>query len=942
MERNYVVCDLETTGLNPQTDRIIEVGLVRIRQGEIVDKYHTMVNPGMPLPLKIKRITGIDDYDLADAPAIADVISNVVDYIGNDAIVGHNINFDLGFLSAAHGLPLNNPHYDTVELARLLLPGAVSYRLESLCSKLEIDAGGSHRALNDALAAANLMVMLLRKMRDLDLGILIQLNKLLGEAHSEWNGPASELIKELLTKFPDRKISHLSYLRRAAEKENQYPRSVRGPSAGEKLILEQEDVVSLLKEGGPLADVLPAYEYRPQQEAMVCEVTRALNESKFLLMEAGTGVGKSIAYLLPAILWSIKNKERVLVATHTINLQEQLWFKDIPMLTEIIKDPFHAALAKGRQNYICLRRWFGALDSPHQPDEAAFFARVLLWLGVTETGDRSELNTTPAESDIWLTICGETEGCLGPRCPYQKDCFVSKARKNAENADLIITNHSLLFSDIKAENRVLPSFGPLVIDEAHHLEESATTHLGIQFNKKSFNRWLWIAGRELAKLSEKAPPADGAKWFQMLKTAQETRLELLEASRLFFEQLYEMVSGSAADTDYVYSSISLRLPFTGESFEVFLENGRRCVNLLRNFAGDIKACAGLMEIWALSEEAWAGLLRDTASLGLAGETLAGDLHFILENIDTRFVYWADLEVSSRAVNRNCSLNAAPVDVGRLLFDRLFNNKETVVLTSATLTVSEGFDHIIERTGLNYLSGERLLKTSFDSPFSYDSQAMLCINRDLPVQGAVNDDIYLEKLENALNKLIVTAGGRTLVLFTSHRILREAYRRLKPLLEIHDICLLGHGIDGSRSRLLEEFRGEGRTALFGSLSFWEGIDVPGDALACVIIVKLPFASPSVPVIEARLEDLASQGKDGFKLLSVPQAVIRFKQGFGRLIRSSSDHGCVVVLDGRVLNKSYGRQFLISLPVRRHLRGGIDFIAKKVAEWLENNQDRCPRC
>lgn len=935
MDRNFVVCDLETTGLDPMSDRIIEVGMVRIRQGEIVDKYHTMVNPGMPLPLKIKRITGIDDDDLAGAPAVAEVINDVVDYIGNDAIVGHNISFDLGFLAAAHGLPLNNPHYDTVELARLLLPDAVSYRLESLCFRLEIDTGGSHRALNDALATARLMIMLLRKLRDLDLGILIQLNKLLGEAHSEWCGPASELIKELLKKFPDRKISRVSYLRSMAEKENQYTRAVRGPSAGEKTILEQEDVVSLLKEGGPMADVLPAYEYRPQQEAMVCEVTRALNESKFLLMEAGTGVGKSIAYLLPSILWSIKNKERVLVATHTINLQEQLWLKDIPMLTEIIKEPFHAALAKGRQNYICLRRWFGVLDSPHQPDEAAFFARVLLWLGVTETGDKSELNTSPVESDIWLTICGETEGCLGARCIYQKECFVSRSRKNAENADLIITNHSLLFSDIKAENRVLPAFGPLVIDEAHHIEESATTHLGIQFNKKSFNRWLWIAGRELARLSEKAPPADGAKWFQLLKAAQETRLELLEAARLFFEHLYDTVSGSAADNDFAYSSISLRLPFTGDSYDVFLENGRRCVRLLRNFAGDVKACAGLMEIWALSEEAWAGLLRDTASLSLAGETLAGDLHFILENIDTGFVYWADLEVSSRA-NRNCSLNAAPVDVGSLLFNSLFKNKESVVMTSATLTVGEGFDHIIERTGLNYLSEERLLKACFDSPFSYEKQAMLCINRDLPAQGSVNDDIYLEKLENALYQLIVTTGGRTLVLFTSHRILREAYRRLKPLLEIHDICLLGHGIDGSRSRLLEEFKGDGKTALFGSLSFWEGIDVPGDALTCVIIVKLPFASPSVPVIEARLEELASRGKDGFKLLSVPQAVIRFKQGFGRLIRSSCDRGCVVVLDGRVLNKSYGRQFLISLPVKRHLRGGLDFISKKVAEWLENNQ------
>lgn len=937
MERNYVVCDLETTGLNPMTDKIIEIGMVRVQQGEIAGTYHTMVNPGMPLPLKIKRITGIDDSDLINAPTMAGVMNDVIDYIGDDAIVGHNIRFDLDFLAAARGIPLINPHLDTVELARLVLPDAPGYRLGSLCALLKIDTPGCHRALNDAEATAGLMVSLVRKIRDLDPGILIQLNKLLHEAHSEWTGLVNEYLKVLFKTFPNKKISPGFFLKRAAEKESQCQKPARGPSAGEKIILKQDDVVSLLKDDGPLSGVIPAYEYRPQQEAMVRAVTTALNEGRFLLMEAGTGVGKSVAYLLPAIMWSILNKERVLVATHTINLQEQLWFKDIPMLAEIIKEPFHVALAKGRQNYICLRRWFGVLDSPHQPEEAAFFARVLLWLGVTETGDRSELNSSPVEGDIWLTICGETEGCLGPRCQYQKDCFLNKARKNAESADLIITNHSLLFSDIKADNRVLPSFGPLIIDEAHHLEESATTHLGIQFNRKSFNRWLWIAGKALAKLAEKAPPSDGAKWILLLKSAQETRMEVVEAARLFFEQLYDTVSGSVSDTEYPYSGISLRLPFTGDSYEVFLENGRRCEQLLRVFAGEIKACVDLMEIWALAEEAWAGLVRDTANIGQTGEALAGDLHYILENSDTGFVYWAELELNSRSANRNCSLYAAPVDVGSLLYERLFKNKDTVILTSATLTVSECFDHIIERTGLNNLSEQRLIKAHFDSPFSYDSQAMLCINRDLPVQGAADENVYMEKLEDALYKLIVTTGGRALVLFTSHRILREAYRRLKPSLEIQDICLLGHGIDGSRSRLLEEFKGKGRTALFGSLSFWEGIDVPGDALTCVIIVKLPFSSPSVPIIEARLEDLARQGKDGFRVLSVPQAVIRFKQGFGRLIRSSSDRGCVIVLDGRVLNRSYGRQFLVSLPIKRHIRGGIDFINKKVAEWLENNQN-----
>lgn len=933
MKRNYVVCDLETTGLNPISDRIIEIGLVRIQQGQIADKYHALVNPGMVLPLRIKRLTGLDDEVLVNAPPISEVINDVVDYIGNSSIVGHNIRFDLDFLSAAHGLPLDNPHYDTIELARLLVPDALGYRLESLCAGLGISFDGSHRALKDAMATATLMVVLLEKLRSLDPGVLIQLNRLLHDARSAWNVPVSNYIKEFLKEFPDRKITRASYLHYNDKNDNQSPRFIGAPPA-ERLILTQNEVVSLLKKDGLMSDVLPEYEYRPQQEAMVCEITRALNEGKFLLMEAGTGVGKTIAYLIPAILWSIKNKERVLVATHTINLQEQLWLKDIPMLTKMIREPFHAALVKGRQNYICLRRWFNVLTGMHQPDEAAFFARVLLWLNITETGDRGELNTNPTENEIWLTICGEADGCLGLRCPYQKDCFVNRARRNAENADLIITNHSLLFSDIKADNRVLPSFGPLIVDEAHHIEESATTHLGVQINRKTFNRWLWSAGKDLAKLAEKAPPTDGVKWFELIKIAQETRLELLEGFRRFFESLYDVNLGQ----EYAYNNISLRLPLANEYQGPLLENGEKCVQLLRRFADEIKDCAALMEIWSITDEAWAGEQRDVSGLSVAGVTWAEDLCFILQCSNQRSVYWVDIEVNARATGRNCSLNAAPIDVGTLLFDLLFKNKDTVILTSATLTVNRGFSHIIDRTGLKYLNEERILKASFDSPFSYDHKVMLCINRDLPVQGAVDDDIYLDKIKNALYKFILAAGGRTLVLFTSHRILREAYRRLKPLLEPHDICLLGHGIDGSRSRLLGEFKAGGRLVLFGSLSFWEGIDVPGEALTCVIIVKLPFSSPAQPIIEARLEDLASRGQDGFRLLSIPQAIIRFKQGFGRLIRSSRDDGCVVVLDGRLLSRNYGRQFLVSLPIKRHLRGDVDFIAKKIYAWLKDNRDR----
>ncbi|TEB09891.1 helicase C-terminal domain-containing protein [Pelotomaculum propionicicum] len=933
MIKDFVVCDLETTGLNPVNDKIIEVGLVRLAQGEIAGEYHTLVNPGVKLPLKIKRLTGINDSDLAGAPHIESVLPEILDFIGENAIAGHNIQFDLSFLSAARGVPLPNPVFDTLELARIVAPDAANFRLDSLCDTFKINQAEKHRALGDAKAAAFLLKELTGKLCEINLNTLMQLNSLLAEARSDWSGFTSELIKNRLKSFPDQKISPVSYWKRDGEKIFSKARSHCEYSGdSEKHLLKEEEVVSFFSQDGPLAAVLPAYEHRPQQVAMVSKVTQALNEEKYLLMEAGTGVGKSMAYLVPAVMWSLLSGERSLIATHTINLQEQLWIKDIPLLTEVIKAPFRAALAKGRQNYICLRRWVSVLEGFHLPEEAAFYARLLTWLTATNTGDKSELNISPVESELWLNVCGETDGCLGSRCLYQRDCFVNRARKLAEEADLIITNHSLLFSDIKVENKALPAYGPLIIDEAHHLEESATTHLGRQFSQSAACRWLGVAGKTLSKLAEKAPPADGLKWVQALKKAQETRLEAVEAVRLFFMVVWDAAVDNLSDIEKEYNRFSLRLSRLEQVYEELLASGQKCLRTLREFIDDLKTCANFMEVWSLSEDAWVGGARDAAQICSGGEVLAADFQFILEGSDPEFVYWADFEHSPRSQNRNCALIAAPINAGAILYDRLFKNKKTVILTSATLAVSGNFLHFMERNGLDYIPEERLVTALHDSPFVYDQQALLCISRDLPVQGSVNEEVYYDKLEKALFKLLETAGGRTLVLFTSHRTLREIYGRLKPGLENIDICLLGHGIDGSRTRLLDEFKKDGRTVLFGASSFWEGVDVPGDALACVVIVKLPFMSPSVPVIEARLEDLARRAKDGFRALSVPQAVIRLKQGFGRLIRSSKDRGCVVILDRRILDRSYGRQFLLSLPLKSHIRGDLDLISKKVLDWL----------
>jgi len=929
----YVVCDLETTGLNPENDEIIEIGLVRLEMGNIAGTFHSLVRPGRPLPVKIKRLTGLDDQKLCSSPTIDLVLPEAINFIGGSPVVGHNVSFDAGFLSAALGRFLPNLLYDTRELARLVLPGAFSYRLGSLCASLGIDMPVQHRALDDAVATARLFLVLMERLKEFDLNILIQLNDFLSKASSNWLPVVSNLVKEKLSRFPDQKLPFYPF---QVMEEPEFGKSRGAPGTngdGTGVELEQEKVLTFIRE--EISSCLPGYERRPQQETMAVEVTGALNKGKYLLAEAGTGVGKSMAYLIPAVLWSLLKRQRVMVATHTISLQEQLWVKDVPLLQQLLKQPFRVALVKGRQNYLCLRRWFGMTGGDFTPEEAALFARILTWLTVTRTGDRSELNLAGQENELWYMVCADTDSCLGSRCRwFQRACFVIRARREAEEADLIITNHSLLFSDLRVENRVLPAYGPLIIDEAHHLEDSATLHLGCQVSRGTFNRWFGMVGKNLVKLAEIVPPAgDLLRWKNTMAEVKEAMALTTEACRTFFTMLTEILIRTNPDNGEGYPKITFRLnPLLLSrisEWAVLSDYYAGLVSDADNLIGALRKLKELLELWAISEESWAGPAFDLMQVIKTGLQVIEDLGFIFNCRDDGYVYWVE---TGSLQQESTALLAAPVAVGDLLYEQLFKNKECIIFTSATLTINGSFEYYLERTGLNRLSPEKLVPVRLDSPFSYEKQALLCIARDLPLPGAVPDEEYLDLLAAALRDLIGAVRGKTMVLFTSHRTLREVYGRLKPALEEMDICLLGHNIDGGRSRLLEEFRTTDKAILFGAASFWEGVDIPGEALQCVIMVKLPFGSPVIPVVEARLEELARQDRDGFFSLSLPEAVIRFKQGFGRLIRSRQDRGVVVVLDRRIVGKKYGRHFLNSLPLRSHVRGDTGMISRKVAEWL----------
>lgn len=922
MLESCVVCDLETTGLNPGKDEIIEIALVRLVNGKMAGTWHSLVRPLGHIPVNVRRLTGLDDAQLDGAPQLTAVLPAALNFIGRDPLIGHNITFDRDFLAAAAG-PLPNPVYDTLELSRVLLPSLSGHRLADLCRRLNLEHASTHRALDDTLATAALYQKLLETATRLDARILLYLATLLQTAGSTW----SPVIERLAWQTAGTGIERTVLFTPAVPETDQLLPGKK-PSAKYS---GPEQPAAVFEPGGPLSARIPGYEYRPGQQSMVDAVARAFTGQKYLLVEAGTGTGKSMAYIIPALHWSLNTGQRVVLATRTINLQEQLWNKDIPQLQEALPWPCRAALVKGRQNYLCLRRWLQTLSSGGwTPPEAAFLARVLIWAATTTTGDRSEINLNYSEQELWLQVCADSESCLGPACRwYARDCFVTRAKRRAEAADLIIVNHSLLLSDVRAENRVLPAYGPLVIDEAHHLEDAATEQLGRQVSRSGLRRWLNGVYRLIRQLGEPVPPRDAGEWLALLQEARLSLQQARETADLFFNALTSQIRQLLKNQNKDIPRSTLRLKSPGElPLQAELDN---LSNRLKGLLDCLSKLQAALETWQAINESWANQAGDVVQQLTTGEAMIADLSFILDCSDPEFVYW--IETTGEGETAACTLHAAPVQVGEILYRNLYQSKEIIVFTSATLTVDGSFEYFAERTGINLLPAERVQRLQVDSPFQYEKQSLLCIVRDIPNQGFAPENEYYATLVPALTALARVTRGRMLVLFSSHRVLQETYRLLKPACEEMDICLLGHNIDGSRSRLMEEFIHTERALLFGASSFWEGVDISGQALSCVVIVKLPFGSPGAPVVEARLEQLARTGKDGFRYYSLPQAIIRFKQGFGRLIRSVNDRGTVVVLDGRLLSKKYGRLFLNSLPLKSHIRGDLDMIVKRMAQWME---------
>jgi len=682
--------------------------------------------------------------------------------------------------------------------------------------------------------------------------------------------------------------------------------------------LDEDELAHHLMPGGTLSRLYPLYEERKSQVAMLRLICKSFNGDELCAAEAGTGVGKSLAYLLPAMVWALRNNERVVVSTNTINLQQQLMDKDIPLVKRIIGEDPKVVLVKGRRNYLCIHRLNEALDEMSLfEDKDPEILSIKEWSRTTETGSRTDLSFYPSE-ESWSQVCSEPDSCLGLRCAHREGCFVLKARREASSARVLVANHHLLFSDLSFrlagsgfdDPAVLPPFRRVIFDEAHNIEKAATSFFSQSFSRFALQKFLGrlyrrargprggrgdensgrgrvrghlvtlsrVLGRDsvahraprlVDEIKEKAEALDSA----CLELLEEQSAVLLDTNSLpvFQDRVGPSLSGLSG-------AIRRLGDLFDEIFEVISE--RNSPHDTQNVLWDCK-----VQLARLTG------IADLADRFRSAETGRNDIFWIesIKGESVRFVI-------------------TPLDVGPLMRDAVFEPIKTVIFTSATLTVSGSFSYWAGRIGLDHPGEREPILQTFPSPFNYRENVLLGVPTDAP---SPDSPLYRPFLSRFIAQTLAASKGAGLVLFTSYALLRETFAEVQPALLARGIRILRQG-DDERARLLDAFRAERSSVLFATDSFWEGVDAPGETLEVVVLCRLPFRVPTEPVLRARMAAIEDRGGNPFGELSLPEAVVRLRQGFGRLMRRQDDRGVVLILDSRIVKKSYGSIFLESLP------------------------------
>ncbi len=920
MHGEYIAFDLETTGLDPARDEIIEIGAARFRSGEIVDQFQSLIKPSIPIPSDITHLTGIHQEDVEDAPQLEDLRPRLSRFFGDLPLVAHNAQFDLAFMRKQNMLSKNSA-FDTFELASMLLPSAPRYNLHSLTTQLNIRLERAHRAYDDAAATGHLYWQLWLRLCDLPTALLSELIQ--ASARLEW--PLRPILQAALAESLQTGAAAGFALPFVAEESPAAPLDL---SQARHERVPEVEVAAQFQPGGKLAERFRSYEVREQQVDMARQVAQALNRGEQVMIEAGTGTGKSIAYLLPAAQWALRNGQRVTVSTHTINLQEQLLHKDIPLVRDVVGGGLRAALMKGRGNYLCPRRLqVLRRRGPATLDEVRTLGKILVWMQKSASGDRGEITLRAGEWAVWSRLSAQDAGCSTYHCAQEMAgvCPFYRARQRAAAAHIVITNHALLIADARVENRALPAYHNLVVDEAHHLEDAITSGLSRRFDQRGILGRLrdlggvtgGTLGSFLGVSRDYLPQADNAKLRAFVANIDDTVGLMRALIRQYFSALYDYAKGRSGGNRY-----AMRLRDADRDSGSFAPVRTAWSKLAPYFLALTDALEHLCTALPRYDQYDMPDFADYRSeIGSHWRYLA-ELHEQLESFTQAPAGNSVYSLTAGDYAERLQLQVSPLHVGPMMEEYLSGRLESIVLTSATLRTQGSFDHIRERLFI-----EDFKSSALESPFDYRRSTLLYIPDDVPEPSQRN--AYQRMLERGIIELAAALDGRVMALFTSYAQLRETSKAITSRLQLGDIMVYDQSFGGSRDALLQNFRNAEKAVLMGTRSFWEGVDIPGDDLSAVVIAKLPFAVPSDPLFSARSEGYSNAFQD----YAVPDAILRFRQGFGRLIRRRTDCGVVVAFDSRILSKSYGRGFLESLPDCSVKYGPLSQLAADASAWVE---------
>jgi len=930
--QSIVAIDIETTGLSEDRDAITEIGAVRFKGHRIEDEWSTLINPNRHIPDFISGLTGIDDAMVRQAPRLRDVAPELEAFAGDAPVIGHNVRFDLGFLQRA-GLFQYNAVVDTYELASVLMPTASRYNLGALGKQLGILLPATHRALDDAKVTMAAFHRLFEMALELPLEMVAEILRL--SEPLAWD--AGWFFQEVMRarakagvqpkKVKKKDAGRFDALR--AFDDSKYP-PLNNPE--NPIPLDADEIASVLEYGGPFSQYFEAFEQRPEQVEMLRVVTNALSYGSHLMVEAGTGVGKSFAYLVPAALFATQNNMRVVVSTNTINLQDQLIQHDLPNLSQALNLDFRFSVLKGRSNYLCPRRLENLRHyGPRNADEMRVLAKVMVWQLDNQSGDRNELNLTgPVEREVWVRVSAEDDACTTETCIKRTGgaCPFHRAKTMSQSAHVLVVNHALLLSDVATGSRVLPEYSHLIVDEGHHLESATTNALSFRLTQYDLERMMkevggsnaGVLGRLLGEVKEALRPSDFGLLQQKVNRATDMAFRIEQLNRSFFSALSEFARlhrEGQPQSNYAWQArvvpATRTLPYW-EEVEIAWDTTDETLRMLLVSLAEIYKATS--ELYAEGHDHLEDLMGDISNLARRLSEAEMNVSGMISKPNEGTVYWIEVQPNGNRL----ALNAAPLRVGPLIEKYLWHEKRSVIVTSATLTTHGEFSYL-----RNTLGADEADEMQLGSPYDYENSTLLYIANDIP-EPNVNG--YQQALDRALVATAKATGGRMLVLFTSYTSLKKTAQAITGPLAREEIYVYEQGDGASPNALLESFKATERAVLLGTKSFWEGVDVPGESLSVLVLTKLPFDVPTDPLIAARSE----MYEDSFNQYYLPEAILKFRQGFGRLIRTASDRGVVAILDRRVLTKQYGRLFLESLPRCTARQGPAMNLAREAGKWL----------